>query len=300
MSVAILGDWGTTRLRLFLLRDGAVVDRLSGPGIGHLTASPAETLIAAIAPWADDARAAGVLLCGMAGSQSGLAEAPYAALPVAPAQWARAAVTLDVAGIPVTIAAGLSGANFAGRCDVMRGEETQIFGAIALAPALGGGRRLLVLPGTHSKWAELIDGCVHRFHTFPTGELFGLLRDHSTLTRAGADPHGWEQGFEAGLIRAEAGLIAGMFESRAAQLVEGRNRGWALGMLSGLLIGSEVRESTALLGDMPRRIGVIGDPALSAHYTQALATTGIEAEPVDGDACAIAGLRQLAKERGEP
>jgi len=181
----ILGDWGTTRLRLFRTEDGAIVDRLDGPGIGQLAGSPAETLAVTLAPWREAARASGVLLCGMAGSRNGLVEVPYAPCPADAALWRASLSTVGVDGIAVSVAPGLSTANFASHADVMRGEETQIFGAAALDPALAQGRAMLVLPGTHSKWAELVDGRVERFHTFPTGELFALLRDHSTLTRAG-------------------------------------------------------------------------------------------------------------------
>ncbi|WBO23305.1 2-dehydro-3-deoxygalactonokinase [Sphingomonas abietis] len=292
--MTILGDWGTTRLRLFRLEGGAVVDRLVGPGIGQITSSPAATFAATIAPWQAAARGGGVLLCGMAGSRNGVVEAPYASCPADPAAWAGATQSVEIDGIRVTIAPGLSGANFAGRADVMRGEETQIFGAVALDPALAQGRHLLVLPGTHSKWVELIDGRVARFHTFMTGEMFALLRDHSTLGRAGADVAGRDEGFVDGLARAGTGLLASLFEARAAQLIEGRSHGWAMGLMSGLLIGGEFAEALALAGDAPDKITLIGDPALSDIYAQAAAAHGLATVRLDGDACVIAGLRRLA------
>lgn len=291
--MTILGDWGTTRLRLFRLEAGAVVDRLAGPGIGQLAGSPAETLAATLAPWREAAQTSGVLLCGMAGSRNGLVEVPYAACPADVALWRASLSTIDVDGIAVSVAPGLSSANFSGHADVMRGEETQIFGATALDPTLATGRAMLVLPGTHSKWAELIDGRVERFHTFPTGELFALLRDHSTLTRAGTDATGREAGFADGLARAGTGVIAGLFEARAAQLLEGKSLGWALGLLSGLLIGGEFAEALTLAGAKPDRIALIGDPGLSALYTQAAAAHGCAVTLLDGDACAIAGLDLL-------
>jgi 2-dehydro-3-deoxygalactonokinase len=294
--MTILGDWGTTRLRLFRTESGAIVDRLDGPGIGQLAGSPAETLAATLAPWRDAARETGVLLCGMAGSRNGLVEVPYAPCPADAALWRERLLTVDVDGIAVSVAPGLSSANFSGRADVMRGVETQIFGATSLDPSLAGGRALLVLPGTHSKWAELIDGRVERFHTFPTGELFALLRDHSTLTRAGTDASDREQGFADGLDRAGTGLIAGLFEARAAQLTEGKSLGWALGLLSGLLIGGELAEALALAGGKPARITLIGDPGLSALYRQAAERHGLAVTHLDGDACAIAGLALLDKE----
>jgi 2-dehydro-3-deoxygalactonokinase len=289
----ILGDWGTTRLRLFRVEGGAVTERLFGPGIGQLTASPAETLAATLSPWADTDE---VLLCGMAGSRNGLAEVPYAGCPADATAWARATAAVEVGAIRVTVAPGLSGANFAGHADVMRGEETQIFGAMALDPALAHGRHWLVLPGTHSKWAELIDGRVERFHTFPTGEVFALLRDHSTLTRAGTDAEGREEGFAAGLARAGSGLLAGLFEARAAQLIEGRSLGWALGLLSGLLVGGEIAEALALIGAVPQRIMLVGDPGLGGVYAKAAEAKGLKASALDGDACSIAGLGLLGAE----
>jgi 2-dehydro-3-deoxygalactonokinase len=294
--MTILGDWGTTRLRLFRVEDGNIVDRLDGPGIGQLAGSPAETLAATLAPWREAARSSGVLLCGMAGSRNGLVEVPYAACPADIALWRASLSTVDVDGIAVSVAPGLSTANFSGHADVMRGEETQIFGAAALDPELGQGRAMLVLPGTHSKWAELVDGRVERFHTFPTGELFALLRDHSTLTRAGTDSSGREEGFANGLARAGTGLIAGLFEARAAQLTEGKSLGWALGLLSGLLIGGEFAEALALSGEAPGRVALIGDPGLSALYRQAAEKHGLTVTHLDGDACAIAGLALLDKE----
>ena len=291
--MTILGDWGTTRLRLFRLEDGAIVDRLDGPGIGQLAASPAETLAATLTPWRD-AALTDVLLCGMAGSRNGLIEVPYAPCPADVVGWRAQIATTDVDGIAVSVAPGLCSANFAGHADVMRGEETQIFGATVLDPTLAEGRALLVLPGTHSKWAELIDGRVTRFHTFPTGEMFALLRDHSTLTRAGTDATGREEGFAIGLARAGTGLLAGLFEARAAQLLEGRSLGWALGLLSGLLIGGEFAEALALVGERLARIALIGDPGLAALYSQAAARQDLAISHLDGDACAIAGLGLLA------
>ena len=290
---SILGDWGTTRLRLFLLEEGAIVDRLDGPGIGQLTGSPAETLATTLAPWAEAARGCGVVLCGMAGSRGGLVEVPYAPCPADAAQWRSSLSTVTVEGIVVSVASGLSGRNFAGHADVMRGEETQIFGAAALDPQLAQGRAMLVLPGTHSKWAERVDGRVERFHTFPTGEMFALLRDHSTLTRAGTDATGREAGFADGLSRAHHGLIASLFEARAAQLIEGRTLGWSLGLLSGVLIGSEQSEALALVGERPQRLALIGDPVLCSLYRQAAEAHGLAVSQLDGDACAIAGLTLL-------
>lgn len=294
-ALTVLGDWGTTRLRLYLTQNGTILDRVSGTGIGQLTLSPAETLAETLAPWRD--RAIGqVLLCGMAGSRNGIVEVPYVAAPADRPAWAAQLGAFDLNGIPVRVASGLSGANFLGAPDVMRGEEAQIFGAVARDPDLATGRAMLILPGTHSKWAEVVDGRIERFHTFFTGESFALLRDHSTLTRAGTDAFGREEGFIAGLERARTGgaLLGAVFEARAAQLVEGRSQGWAIGFLSGLLIGTEIREALSLATRELGKIAIVGDVALSALYIQALTAFGHQGHYLDGDDCVLEGLIALA------
>lgn len=295
-QATIFGDWGTTRLRLFRKGGDGTFDQLVGPGIGQLVSSPDQALLSTLAPWLDRGALGEVLLCGMAGSRNGLIEVNYATTPAGVRDWAHTTTSVPIAGVRVRVAGGLSGANFSGHPDVMRGEEAQLFGALALDPRLATGRHILVLPGTHCKWVEMRDGVVERFHTFPSGEVFAILSAHSTLTRAGTDGAGREQGFADGLERATDGLLGHLFEARAAQLLAGRTHGWALGFLSGLLIGSELREAASLLGRAFSAITLIGDPALSDIYHQAASHRGLNVTMLDGDACAIAGLGQLHSE----
>lgn len=296
MTAHFVGDWGTTRLRLFRMEAGEIVARRDGAGIGQLKGPPADALLETLGDWGNEARESGVMLCGMAGSRNGLVEAPYVPCPAGLADWALRSAETMVDGIAVRIAGGLSTANFAGAPDVMRGEETQIFGALALDPALSEGRRLLVMPGTHSKWVELEGGRVTRFQTSFTGELFALLRDQSILTRLGAGDEGGEDGFAAGLarIRQTGALLASMFEARAAQLIDGRSRGWAVGFLSGLALGAEVSENARLAGATAGEpVTLIGGAELSALYVKALAAFGHPSHILDGDRCALAGLATL-------
>lgn len=293
---SIAGDWGSSRMRLFRIVAGEVVARADGPGIAMLSGSgegaPARALLNAIAGWRMHGEPSHIVLCGMAGARAGLADAPYAECPADPAAWAARAKQLNVDGIPVVIAAGLACEHSDGAPDVMRGEETQLFGALAMAPALAEGAHLFALPGTHGKWARVDAGRVLGFQTFPSGELFALLRDHSSLVRAGNDPSGEDEGFDDGLHAAgtRAGLLSQLFRARSAQLRSGKSHGWALGYLSGLLIGCEVREA---LQDLPTPVAVtlVGDPALVARYARALSRHGAIITTMDGDTCALAGLR---------
>lgn len=294
----VVGDWGTSRLRLFRIEQGRVTARHDGPGIAAAAGQAEAAFAATIAPWLEEAAPTEIRLCGMAGARDGWVEAPYADCPADAATWRAAAARFDWRGVPVAIMAGLACTGTAGAPDLMRGEETQIFGAIARDPALGQGRRLIVLPGTHNKWAVVQDGRVTSFRTMPTGELFALLRDRSTL---GArtdrpDPAQEAQGFADGLRRAEeeGRLLSSLFAARSMRLRAGRSADWSAGYLSGLLIGTEIAEMLATPGlatsGQADDIWLIGDARLSVRYAQALGRRGVPSETLDGDACSLAGL----------
>ena len=305
----ILGDWGTTRMRLYRIVAGEVVDRVAGPGIGALEGrSAGAVLTEAMATWrtanGDPER---IVLCGMAGARGGVAEAGYLDVPADVAAWRVAARTTIVDGLRVAVAPGLACRHTDGAPDVMRGEEAQIFGAIAVDPALGRGRRTILLPGTHSKWVAVADGRVETFRTFPVGELFGLLSRRSTMVVTPADREApdyradFDQGFDTALDRvgAECGPLGAMFEARAATLRDNRSPAWAEGLLSGLLIGHEVAEAVCGIFGGVDDVTLIGDPHLAALYERALGRRNISASAVDGDAAVLAGLALLAEEQGE-
>ncbi|MXO60834.1 2-dehydro-3-deoxygalactonokinase [Altererythrobacter salegens] len=281
----ILGDWGGSHLRLWLRAGGKVVERRDGPGIAGLADSEL-ALVEAVEGW-DAAR---IVLCGMAGSRAGLREVPYLECPATSEAWKAGLVEIQLAGLSVAIAPGVCCRDEKGRPDVMRGEETQVFGALGFDPDLARGEPLFVLPGTHSKWAKVKDGRIASFRTFITGEMFALLAGSSLLS-AGKDPAGEAEGFAAGLARAAdmASAMSSLFEARAAQFCDGRTAGWARGFLSGLLIGGEVRE----LAPAQRQVVIVGEPELATRYSAALAYFGIESRTLDGELCAMAGLELL-------
>jgi len=292
---AVIGDWGTSRLRLFRVEQGAIVARRDGPGIGTVGRAAEAAFADTIAPWLCDGVPDSITLCGMVGARDGWVEAPYADCPADADSWRQIAVRFDWHGAPLAIMAGLACNDADGIPDVMRGEETQIFGAIARDAALAVGRRLVVLPGTHNKWSLVEDGRILSFRTMPTGELFALLRDHSTLGPKvePIDPAQESVGFAEGLARAQsAQLLQSLFAARTMRLRSGRSPDWALGYLSGLLIGHEVAEIGAMMGDVDHVV-LIGDKGLCARYAQALDARGMGSRTLDGDRCALAGLGYL-------
>lgn len=293
MNWRVLGDWGTSRLRLFRVEGGRVLDRAEGPGA--LAPQPDAALRAALAPWLAASRPDFIHLSGMAGARTGLREAAYVECPAGVSEWRRAALRFAFDTIPLVIAPGAACTHDTGAPDVMRGEETQIFGACVLEPLLAHGVHLLLLPGTHSKWAQLDNGRIISFRTFVTGELFALLRQSSLLPATEAsDPAQEQDGFDAGLARASSGLgvIGALFEARAGQLRAERSPSWAHGFISGLLIGAEVVEMAAQR--LPPTVVLIGAPDLTMRYEIALSRLGVGTQRLDGDACVLAGLGLLS------
>ncbi|WP_374372445.1 2-dehydro-3-deoxygalactonokinase [Tabrizicola sp.] len=284
-------DWGTSNLRAWAMgADGRVLAQAeSDEGMGKLAPEGFEAaLLRLITPWL--AGNPPVLACGMVGSRQGWREAPYRAVPCTPLDRAAliAAPTTDPR-LNVTIAPGLMQAEPA---DVMRGEETQIAGALRLLPGYDG---VLCLPGTHSKWAHISAGEVVSFQTFMTGELFALLSTASVL-RHGMQGSGWDEAaFDTAvtdaLSRPER-LGARLFSLRAQGLIAGLTPDAARARLSGLLIGMELAAARPYW--LGQRVTLIGAEKLSTAYARALAAQGVTAGRLSVTDCTLAGLASLS------
>src|SRR5947209_3025036 len=137
-------DWGTTSCRAYLIgANGAVLERITdGPGILRVESGVfGAALDAMIGRW--DA-ALPVILSGMIGSRQGWVEVPYAHCPAATENIVAALARIDHAGRTIALVPGLACEN-GGMPDVMRGEETQILGALEMVKQDGG---VFLLPGT--------------------------------------------------------------------------------------------------------------------------------------------------------
>jgi 2-dehydro-3-deoxygalactonokinase len=292
----IAGDWGTSRLRLYLCgADGTVLDRREGEGAA--VPDCAGRFAAAVADWdkmlgegADGKLPA--ILGGMVGSTIGWKEVPYLECPARPGAIAGAALRFRSDGRAIAIAPGLKCTNPAGAPDVMRGEEVQILGALRLQPGLAEGRHLLCMPGTHVKWVRLEDGAVTRFQTALSGELFELLARHSVLARDGGavDPESpaFALGLRTARDNAQAGLLHLLFSTRGRVVTGTMSKSEAASYLSGLIVGADVGAAVAMF--TPPRVPLICSPLLAALYARALAAYGLDAPLIDGDAAALAGL----------
>jgi 2-dehydro-3-deoxygalactonokinase len=300
--VLIAIDWGSSSFRAYLMSsDAQVLDEVaSGDGIGSVAAGayPA-TLKRLIGGWLDAHPSLPVVASGMVGSRHGWREAAYVKCPAGPSEVAAQLTPVEADGRRVHLAAGLSYVDEAGQPDVMRGEETEIFG---VAEA---GVRLIVLPGSHSKWAKVDGDRIVAFKTFITGELFAAVRDHTiagAFARAApakspgeAFTLGVRRGAAAGACEGESGLLGLMFGARSLPLMNALPDDDAGEYLSGLLIGAEIGEARRLFpGEEPH---VAGAETLVERYLAAYRALDASARAAPRRAAAR-GLFRIARDGG--
>ncbi len=197
---------------------------------------------------------------------------------------------------------GMRCTNPLGAPDVMRGEETQLFGALCMGE-LGAGHRIVCMPGTHTKWAAMANASLQEFLTAPTGEIFATLTEHTVLVRDKSTPVTQVPAdFARGLAEAakhRGMLLHQVFQARSLRLDKQLSPEGAASWISGLLIGADVLGALSVFADHDPSapVLVIGAPALTASYAQALRNAGREAVQIDGSAAALAGLAYVFREQ---
>ena len=295
----IAGDWGTSNLRLALCdADGRPLEVRKGPGAADSRGKFAETLDGLATDWRERHGNLPVFLCGMVGSAFGWQEASYLPCPAEVYELADALVSPRA---NVHIVPGMKCTNPLGAPDVMRGEETQLLGAVALS-GIGAGKALVCMPGTHTKWVSIHGDSVQEFLTVPTGELFALLCEHSVLVRDKTTPVTHQAAdFERGLAESarhpEIPVLHKMFQARSLRLDKQLAPEGAASWMSGLLIGADVDCALRLFDEESLAgVHIVGTSSLAAAYATALARVGRKAIAVDGEKTAFAGLGYLYRE----
>jgi 2-dehydro-3-deoxygalactonokinase len=286
-------DWGASRVRAFRYDTIGTPIETRERACDLLAVEPGgfQIILADLTQGWAERGAPRFMMCGMVGSRQGWVEAPYVPCPVDAEALASRLLPLPAAEGSALIAPGLS-FETSDQADVMRGEETQIFGAIAAA-----WNGVVLTPGTHSKWSMLDNGRITGFRTWMTGELFALLKSHSLLGRLMTPGAEDVDAFSLGVGRAleDAAITALVFSVRAEALLGRISPSSLASYLSGLLIGAEVAGGLALC-DPDAPLAVIGTPALTALYVAALGLAGrSDVTRIDGDQAAARGLWRLAQ-----
>ncbi|MBN3806886.1 2-dehydro-3-deoxygalactonokinase [Paraburkholderia sp. Ac-20336] len=314
-------DWGTTSLRAYLYdaQGRVLATRASTAGIMNLPRSAAEggfdaAFDDACGAWLARASGVPVIAAGMVGSAQGWLEAPYVDTPANADALVAGIVRVKADnGATLHIVPGVL--QRGDLPNVMRGEETQIVGALSedagaandaagdvantvANTAANPARSLIGLPGTHAKWAVVQAGRIEHFHTFMTGEVFAALREHTILGRTMVTPdrpdtEAFLRGVSIARENGQAGLLATVFSTRTLGLTAQLPSEAQPDYLSGLLIGHELAGLDAVLAQQQdslarQSLRLIGNEALCERYRLALAQFG----------CQRAQLVKHATERG--
>ena len=296
-------DWGTTHMRAWLCdRSDATPETtacIHGAGIARLSRAPASALLDSIQPWVETHGSVDLLLGGMVGSDIGWRTAPYLPCPVRLVDLRESLLFFEDRGHNISIVPGVMCTNSLGQPDVMRGEETQVFGWMASNPLIASDESWLCLPGTHTKWVRIKDGAITAFTTAVTGELYATLCNHSVLV-PDTEKRGAAFDRDAFLLGVDNSQVGGdrlthlLFSTRARSLGDAAFGESSPSYLSGLLIGADVAAWAKDREADGETIGLIGDLGLCEKYAMAISRIGLESRTWSGDAMALTGFLAIA------
>jgi 2-dehydro-3-deoxygalactonokinase len=287
-------DWGTTSFRAYHVgANGSVLQEIANAnGILSVKDSAFEAALENhISAWN---KSLPILAAGMITSRQGWIELPYVDCPASADDLARNLHRHKTAsGRTIHFATGLHLKSKTIGHDVMRSEETQVFGS------LGQGITHFITPGTHSKWIDVEGERIINFATYITGEMFAVLRNHSILGRLMTGDVVDEAAFAHGVAKAEVdpqGLLHALFSVRSLGLYNEISGDGLSSYLSGIIIGTEVAHA---LQSRSKDAGymILASPKIGGRYAKALELVGVRASY--GDPLAIVkGLQKVGKKIG--
>jgi 2-dehydro-3-deoxygalactonokinase len=291
-EIELIGlDWGSTHVRAFAFDTNGLIVERARSNAGAMTLSSSEAFDAAlvelVGSWQDSRASIPMIACGMVGARGAWTEAGYCRTDADAATLNAAMVSIVTSlGISLQVVPGIK----SDAPDVMRGEETQIIGADI-------DNSVIVLPGTHSKWARVVDGKIAEFATFFTGEMNALLRNHSAIGKAiSAQPNFADnEAIERGIKRAEMGSnwLNDLFAFRAQVVSASTSQASASTEMSAWLIASEFTQARAM-GYREETIHVLASDTLMPWYQRVAQALEVEVKPLDGDETAARGLWRIA------
>lgn len=292
-------DWGTSNRRAWALGadGGACQERADAAGLLAIKDRRfGESLETFLRDWLTPG--VPVVMAGMVGSRMGWVEVPYLAAPTPLADLAK---TLTKAGrIADSDCWIVPGVSFDGPAqpEVMRGEECQMLGALLQQRRSDG---VFLTPGTHSKWVRVADGKLLEFRTYITGEMFNLLRQSGTLaqlmTEEGDDEAVFAQGVQA--TSGESELLNRLFSARSLALFNRLPGDKIASYVSGMLVGTEMRNALAAWPDLGRSgVTCIGSAGMIARYGVCASLLGLELHGIDNKDVLPPALFWIAQQAG--
>ncbi|MBQ4891641.1 2-dehydro-3-deoxygalactonokinase [Shewanella sp. MMG014] len=320
-------DWGSSNFRSFLLdQRGQILSEVSAAkGMLNLDKEQFEsTLFQQISPWINDQGKTEnssntksrlpILMAGMVGSAQGWSDAGYISCPADAMQAAEQLHKVtNQAQLNIHIVPGVKCQTSHLQPDVMRGEEVQAFGAVALLEQELGllnntqlEKLVFCLPGTHSKWIRMAksdagDAVIDDLSTHMTGEVYNLIVEHSILGKGLANTNN-EMAFDIASFlqgvhtsQREGGLLHHLFSARTLRLEQRLTESDVTSYISGVLIGAELN---AVLTSSPNleHIYLIGGSQLNYLYSEALKELGYLSTTVSSSKASAVGMLNIAKQ----
>lgn len=278
-------DWGTTNVRAFLCDHETVVKRYASATTLHdANRIGFEQVMKEILQRLEVPSTTPIRLSGMVSSKNGWLEVPYVDTPATATSIANGACRVESFS-DLRIYGGVSHSLADGRHDVMRGEETQIFGLLQLHP----NAQTICLPGTHSKWVTVNDQAIESFSTWMTGDFFHCLSEQTILKAQIESTDFDEDSFLRGVASAESegSLLNEVFYLRTDYVFGRLGSDQTHSYLSGLLIGHEL---AATARDVDQ-VYLCGAEPLVQLYSLALNGNGVRTVPVSAEVASLHGLR---------
>lgn len=295
----VLGiDWGTTNRRAYVFGSEGELIRQHSDEMGILAVGGdfKNSLVKLLDKLELDE--ADVIMSGMVGSRNGWQEVPYLPVdhPILLLPNAMQEIDSGLSKVRCRIVPGYQFVSRHGLPDVMRGEETQVLGALKMGAEDDG---WFLLPGTHSKWVAIEDGIITELMTFMTGEMYALLTKQGTLSNLMQERQDVPEAFRAGMGAARDGGFTHMaFACRALVVTGAMPAAHAASFLSGLLIGAELHETSRRTHSGPGKerpvVHVIASETLAPRYRDALEFCDMVPRLWQPDQVYLSALRYLA------
>ena len=208
-----------------------------------------------------------ILASGMITSEFGLYELPHLQAPVGIKELHDSVQEVafpEISSIPFVFIRGIKcDSDSIGEFDMMRGEETELYGLTCTPPT----NALYVLPGSHSKLIELdAHGRIAHFCTLMTGEMIAALAG-GTILRDAVDLSVKEFDCDELLLGCrysmEKGISEALFKVRIMKNQFGRTARATYSFFLGAVLAPEIQ---AILASRAR-LTVIGGKAQLKHAT---------------------------------
>ncbi len=285
-------DWGTTNVRAALLdKHGHVLEERRGEsGVGKYDRAQFEQRFDQLTVGWPPVPA---MAAGMVGSRQGWSEAAYLPCPASINDLVQGLHEIAHEGRRIIIVPGVK-LDDGTRCDVMRGEESQLAGLLTQISDFSG---TVLMPGTHSKWVSVKQRTICNFYTYMTGDLFEAFSQHSILRHSVDDSTGnIEQFAEKArqLAKVTTSIEGEIFGLRARHLLTNCSPALLHQELSALLIMGELRAGQADGFELEDEVLLIGSDVLTSLYQVALEAIGKRVKSIRGSGLVWPALFAMA------